>query len=197
MCYILCETFRMHAQIVYSLSERHMLLDEPIDINSMSTTSVAPCLLQALCLVVEHAARLPCLHSQQASSGDTALLMVGPCLICGSSIPDHTRQSSSHQLMIASAYATIQPVAQNICMAGKPELLGVCAWQAPSLAVMVGVTGYSIWRGTNLGRELLKVVSDAPFRTLCAESLSASVDGRLPGNLGDAPETMETGRGTG
>ena len=75
--------------------------------------------------------------------------------------------------------------------------LGVCAWQAPSLAIMVGVTGYSIWRGTNLGRELLKVVSDAPFRTLCAESLSASADGRLPGNLGDAPETMETGRGTG
>ena len=74
----------MHAQIWYSLSERNMLGDEVrMDVNC---GSVPPCLLQALCLVVEHAAILPCLHRQQASTGDTALLMVGPCLI-RSSLP--------------------------------------------------------------------------------------------------------------
>lgn len=31
------------------------------------------------------------------------------------------------------------------------------------------------------------------FRRLCAEALSGFADGRLPGDLGDAPEAVETG----
>ena len=72
----------MHAQILYSLSERNTLLDKGITHIDFGVFS--RCLLEALCLVVEHAANLPRLHQQQANSGDTALLMVGPCLISSS-----------------------------------------------------------------------------------------------------------------
>jgi hypothetical protein len=47
---------------------------------------------------------------------------------------------------------------------------------------------------TKAGREKLHaLMSDAPFRTLCAEALSGLADGRLLGNLGDTPEALETG----
>ena len=67
-------------------------------------------------------------------------------------------------------------------------------WQAPSLAIMIGVTATI---KTKVGRQLLHNISDAPFRTLCADSISGFADGRLPGNLGDMPEALETGEGTG
>ena len=37
------------------------------------------------------------------------------------------------------------------------------------------------------------VTSDAAFRTLCAEALAGFAEGRLPGDLGDTPEAVETG----
>ena len=84
------------------------------------------------------------------------------------------------------------------------ESLDLCMWQAPSLALMVAVTGnlktaVAVTGNfkTKVGRELLQCISDAPFRTLCAESLSGFVDGRLPGDLGDNPEAVDLGEGVG
>ena len=67
-------------------------------------------------------------------------------------------------------------------------------WQAPSLALLLSAT--ADFKGM-VGLELLRYISDAPFTTLCAESLSGFVDGRLPGNLGDFPEAVDTGEGMG
>ena len=77
---------------------------------------------------------------------------------------------------------------------GTLQRLGSVLWQAPSLAIMIGVTGGF---KTKVGRELLQFISGAPFSTLCADSLSGFADGRLPGNLGDIPEAVDTGEGTG
>lgn len=77
---------------------------------------------------------------------------------------------------------------------GTLHCLGSVHVQAPSLALMIAVTGSF---KTKVGRELLQVISDAPFRTLCANSLSRFADGRLPGDLGDIPEAVDTGEGIG
>ena len=71
----------MHLQVFYSLSERHMHPDfRPSDIHDNGVPSLA---FDALFLVVEHAAYLPRFHRQQASHGNTALLMVSLCLTQG------------------------------------------------------------------------------------------------------------------
>ena len=38
---------------------------------------------------------------------------------------------------------------------------------------------------------------DPQWRQLLSESLCAFADGRLPGNLGDSPEVLDTGEGVG
>ena len=84
-----------------------MLVDEVLA--AINHGDVPQCLLQALRLVVEHAARLPRLHQQQASSGDTALLMVGPCLV-GRSLCSGWDMTvlSPPAIVMASVHATMR-----------------------------------------------------------------------------------------
>ena len=71
----LVKSLCMPAQIFYSLSERHTHQEfRPSDIKQRWPARIIG---EALLLVVNHAAHLPRLHRQQASPGDTALLMVG------------------------------------------------------------------------------------------------------------------------
>ena len=44
-------------------------------------------------------------------------------------------------------------------------------------------------------RKLHEITSDATFMNLCAAALYTFADGRLPGDLGDTPEAVETGEG--
>ena len=63
----------MPAQILYSLSERHAhLMVEASDIPQNTRVR----LIEALFLVMKHAAHLPRLHRQLGCGRDTALLMV-------------------------------------------------------------------------------------------------------------------------
>ena len=71
----------MAAQI-YSLSERHAHREfSPSDIKQGGLPRIIG---EAMSLVVNHAAHLPKLHRDQASPGDTALLLVSLSL-CGGS----------------------------------------------------------------------------------------------------------------
>ncbi len=80
----------MAAQIFYSLSERHTHRDfSPSDIKLGGLPRIIG---EALSLVVNHAAHLPKLHRDQASPGDTSLLLVSLSL-CGGSC--HTTISFS------------------------------------------------------------------------------------------------------
>ena len=108
-CAAQCSICDMHAQIFYSLSERNTTLRQGGPTDNNFGTFVSPCLLQALCLVVEHAADLPRLHQLQASSGDTALLMVGPCLISGCFCSRlHMTELFPAMVVMASAHAPLQ-----------------------------------------------------------------------------------------
>ena len=72
----------MPLQIFYSLSERHSHLEfRPCDITHLPI--MPKILLDALLLVVNHAECLPCLHREQASHLDTALLVVSLSQIQG------------------------------------------------------------------------------------------------------------------
>ena len=179
-------------QIFYSLSERHSLLED-------GETVDGAILSEALSLVVEHAAHLPRLHNEQASCRDTAMLVVGPCLascplgsratcmgVCPTLICCQDARGRLH-IWIQGMPA----LNHQLCMAGVVSMSGVCEWQAPSMAMMLTTAlGFT----TKAGREKLHaLMSDAPFRTLCAEALSGLADGRLLGNLGDTPEALETG----
>lgn len=65
------------AQILFSLSERHAHLEFELSDTGDIDLMIYP-LVEALFLVMDHAAHLPRMHRQHASPIDTALLMVTP-----------------------------------------------------------------------------------------------------------------------
>lgn len=67
--------------------------------------------------------------------------------------------------------------------------------QAPSMAMFIIRHGGPKPQAGLM--ELYNFTSGACFRQLCADSLAGFVDGRLPGDLGDLPESVDTGEGQG
>ena len=66
------------------------------------------------------------------------------------------------------------------------------AWQVPSLAM-----AYYVFRRARAtaGEKVILPHGDDKFMRLCKETLAGLVDGRLPEDLGDLPETLDTGEG--
>ena len=153
------------AQIFYSLSERHAHRElMPSDIKHGGLPEI---IAEALLLVVDHAAHLPRLHRQQASPGDTALLLV--CLSLtqcfgGSQSPPGKRLASDK----------------------------ICALQAPSMAMLFFQTTRDLTELVGFDNHVWHVGGDR-FGQLLIDFVCGFASGQLPGSLGDTPEAMDTG----
>ena len=74
------------------------------------------------------------------------------------------------------------------------NLIAVCAWQMPSMAVLI----YNISEPTVEWRtNMLEMNAKNGFADMILDSLCGFGEGRLPGNLGDTPEALDTGEGAG
>ena len=67
-----------------------------------------------------------------------------------------------------------------------------CAWQAPSMAMLAFTTAATAAAMLETG----KYTGDARFGSLLLKSVDGFADGRLPGDLKDIREALETGEGS-
>ena len=156
----------MTVQIFYSLSERHTHLE--FSRSDLTCSEAVPLRFkEAMFLVSKHAACLPRLHRQQVNQGDTASLVVSLFPASYDYVPSVLAcMSLSWQMQSNPSFSY--------------------AWQVPSMAMMaIRVTDR---------HEVIPFDSNI-LEKLLLESISGFVEGRLPGELGDTNEALDTGRG--